>query len=143
MFNVYNNCVLMGNLVRPISIKELDGGHKVGNTSIVINERVKRGDEWENEATFVDCTFWGKVAEHVEKFGKQGAVILVEGRLKTERWTKEGKAYSKLKLITNRVVFVSRTDSDKGRKRGGDEEKAPVDDMPYATDVEGEDGVPF
>ena len=38
---------------------------------LAVNDRVKRGNEWVDEATFVDITLWGRTAEVAQRISEQ------------------------------------------------------------------------
>jgi single-strand DNA-binding protein len=77
-----------------------------------VNDRVKRGDQWVEEATFVDVTLWGRTAEIANEYLSKGAPVLIEGRLKLDRWEKDGQKHSKLKVVGERLQML-------GGKAGG------------------------
>lgn len=134
LFNSYNRVVVMGNITRDIEIRHTPNQTAVSDVGLAINDRVKKGDEWVDEATFVDVTVWGKTAELLEQFGAKGKALLVEGRLKMDKWVdkESGQNRSKLKITADAITFVD-------PPKGG-EKSEPVNDMPYATNKE---KVPF
>jgi len=46
------------------------------------------------------------VAENCAKYLSKGRGIIVEGRLKQDRWEKDGKTQSKVKISANNVHFL-------------------------------------
>jgi single-strand DNA-binding protein len=115
LFNTYNRVTVMGNVTRDIEIRTLAGGGIVADLALGINDRVKRGDEWVDEVTFVDVTLWNKTAELAAKHTSKGKVVLIEGRLKQEKWQdkQSGQQRSKLKVIADSITIVGREQSDK------------------------------
>src|SRR5262245_38602524 len=95
----FNRVVLLGNLTRDPEFKTLSSGTAVAEVGLAVNDRVKRGEKWEDEPTFVDITFFGRTAEIAKEYLARGAQILVEGRLKLDTWEKDGQKRSKLKVI--------------------------------------------
>ena len=88
----YNRVVLVGNLTRDIELKTTQSGIAVAEVGVAVNERVKRNDEWIEDVTFVDVTLWARSAEVAAQYLGKGSPILVEGRLKLDRWeTDEGE----------------------------------------------------
>jgi single-strand DNA-binding protein len=63
---------------------------------------------------FIPCCCFKKTAENLKKYKKKGDLIAIEGRLKQERWTKDGKNYSAIKIIANNIIFL--TKNEKGQK---------------------------
>ena len=109
----YNRVILVGNLTRDPELRYIPSGTAVSDIGLAVNDRVKRGDQWVDEATFVDITLWGRTAEIANEYLSKGSSVLIEGRLKLDRWEKEGQKHSKLKVIGERLQMLG------GRGEGG------------------------
>ena len=83
----YNRVILVGNLTRDPELRYIPSGTAVTDVGLAVNDRVKRGDQWVEEATFVDVTLWGRTAEIANEYLSKGASVLIEGRLKLDKWT--------------------------------------------------------
>ena len=59
----FNRVILAGNLVRDPEIRYLPSGTSVTSFGIAVNERVKKGDVWEEQASFFDVTVFGKKSD--------------------------------------------------------------------------------
>jgi single-strand DNA-binding protein len=84
----------------------------VTDIGLAVNDRVKRNDQWVDEATFVDITLWGRTAEIASEYLGKGSQILIEGRLKLDTWEKDGKKNYKLRVVGERMQML-------GSRRGG------------------------
>jgi single-strand DNA-binding protein len=122
----YNRVVLVGNMTRDPELRYIPSGTAVSDIGLAVNDRVKRGDQWVDETTFVDVTLWGRTAEIANEYLSKGSPVLIEGRLKLDRWEKEGQKFSKLKVIGEKLQMLgSRGDGGggggggRGRSRGG------------------------
>ena len=62
------------------------------------------------ETTFADVTFWARTAEIVGQYCRKGSSLLIEARLKTEEWEKDGKKHSKLVLVAENVTLTGKKD---------------------------------
>jgi single-strand DNA-binding protein len=102
----YNRVILVGNLVRTPELRYLDSGTAVCDAAIAVNERVKKGEDYVEETSFVDLTIWGKNAENACEYLEKGSSVLIEGRLKQERWEKDGQKNSRIKIVVDRVQFL-------------------------------------
>jgi single-strand DNA-binding protein len=102
----YNRVVLMGNLTRDVELRYTPSGTAVTDISIAVNERVKRNDQWTEEANFFDVTLWGRTAEIAGEYLSKGSSILIEGRLKQDRWEQDGQKKSKVKVIGERMQML-------------------------------------
>lgn len=103
-----NQVTLIGNLVRDVEVRYIASGMAVADISLAVNERVKRGDKWEDEAHFFDVTVWGKQAELAAQYLAKGRQCAVTGRLAQDRWEdkESGQKRSKVKIIASDVVFL-------------------------------------
>lgn len=106
----YNRVVLLGNVIRDIELKTLPSGTSVCDLGLAVNERVKRNDQWVDEATFVDITLFGRTAEVAAEYLSKGKPCLIEGRLKLESWEKDGQKRSKLKVIGEKLQLLGGKD---------------------------------
>ncbi len=109
----FNRVVLMGNLTRDPELRYISTGTAVSEIGLAVNDRVKKGDQWVDEATFVDVTLWGRTAEVANEYLSKGSNILIEGRLKYDTWEKDGQKRSKLRVVAEKMQMVG------GRSGGG------------------------
>lgn len=104
-----NNVTLAGNLTRDPELRQTQGGMAVLNMGIAVNDRVKKGDEWEDYANFINLVMFGKRAENVSKFLCKGSKIAVEGKLHYSSWQdKDGSNRSKIEVIVNDLELMSK-----------------------------------
>lgn len=112
----FNKVILMGNLTRTPELRSTPGGAQVTDITLAINDVYtdKSGTKQER-VDFVDITFWGKQAETLCRWKKQGDPLLVEGRLRLDKWQdkESGQNRQKLKVQGINFTFV-------GRAGGGD-----------------------
>lgn len=95
-----NLVILMGRLAREVELKETGSGLQVANFTIALD-----GFKKDDDPEFVRCTAFGKTAEIIEQYIKQGDGIHVQGRLKTDSWEKDGDRKSMTKVIVNSFEF--------------------------------------
>ena len=108
----FNRVVLVGNLTRDVELRYTPQGTAVTDIGLAVNERVKRNDQWVDEANFFDVTLWGRLAEIAGEYLSKGSSVLIEGRLKQETWEQEGKKRSKVKVVAEKLQML-------GGKPGG------------------------
>ena len=110
----YNRVILVGNLTRDIELRYIPSGQAVSDVTVAVNDRRKTANgDWVDEATFVDVTLWGRNAEVASEYLSKGSPVLIEGRLKLDRWESEGQKRSKLRVICEKMQMLS------GRGGGG------------------------
>ena len=110
----YNRVVLVGNLTRDVELRYTPAGTAVTDISLAVNERVKRNDEWTEEANFFDVTLWGRTAEVAGEYLSKGSSILIEGRLKQDRWEQDGQKRSKIKVVGERMQMLGARGGGRG-----------------------------
>jgi single-strand DNA-binding protein len=112
----YNRVILIGNLTRDPELRYIPSGTAVCEIGLAVNDRRKgpNGD-WIEETTFVDVTLWGRTAEVCSEYCTKGSPLFVEGRLKYDSWEKEGKKFSKLRVVGDKIQFIG----SKGGQGGG------------------------
>src|SRR5476651_2845975 len=86
-----NSVNIMGNLTRDPELKYTPSGKSVCSLSIANNRVYSKGSEKVTEVSYFDVEVWGVVAENCAKYLKKGNGVIVEGRLKQDRWEKDGK----------------------------------------------------
>ena len=122
----YNRVVLMGNLTRDPELRYISSGTAVSEIGLAVNDRVKRNDQWEDEATFVDITLWGRTAEVANEYLNKGSSVLIEGRLKLDTWEKDGQKRSKLRVVADKMQMVGERGGKSSRSsEGGSQSSAP------------------
>ena len=101
-----NVVVLSGNLTREPELKYLPTGTAVCEMSMAVNSKRKnQNGEYVDEVDYFDIVAFGKTAENCAEWLHKGNKVLIEGRLKQERWDKEGKTFSRVKVIVNNIEF--------------------------------------
>ena len=122
---MFNRVIIAGNLCRDVEVKELSGDKTVADITVAVNE----GYGEKQTVSYVDVTLWNNDAKFAANYLSKGANVLVEGRIKQERWEQEGKTRSKIKVIANKLVGLGKSG-------------APVDVTPAAAAPD-MDQVPF
>src|ERR1700755_3527009 len=117
----FNRVILVGNLTRDPELRYIPSGTAVTDIGLAVNDRVKRGDQWVEEATVVDVTLWGRAAGTRNECLSKGSPVLIEGRLKLDRWEKEGQKHSKLKVVGERLQMLGGKGGGGGGGRSGGE----------------------
>lgn len=96
-----NHVTIIGRLTRDA---EAPTGNGPARISIAVNRRVKHGDQWTEEASFFEVTYWHKTILPYLTKGKQ---IAVEGELVQDRWTDaEGAKRSAVKINAQNIQLL-------------------------------------
>ena len=103
-----NKVILMGRLTRDPEIRYSQGSQPlaIGKFSIAVDRRFKRQND-EATADFFNCTAFGKQAEFVEKYLRQGTKIVVTGRIQNDNYTnREGQKVYSVQIIVEDIEFA-------------------------------------
>ena len=123
----FNKSIIMGNATRDPELRYLQSGTAVADMTLAVNER-RNGPNGEKveEVSFIDVTVWGRTAEIAGEYVKKGSCVLVEGRLKEERWEKDGQKRSKLKVVCEQLKLVGgKQDQSSGDDHGSQHDEQP------------------
>jgi single-strand DNA-binding protein len=104
-----NRVMLIGNLTRDPELRTVQTGTHVCELGIAINRSWTEPDgQKQEEVTFLDVTFWGRIAENAAKFLAKGRSVYIEGRLQLDTWqdAQSGQERSKLKVVGERLQFL-------------------------------------
>jgi single-strand DNA-binding protein len=115
----FNRVILVGNLTRDPELRYIPSGTAVSDITLAVNDRFKRGDQWVDEPVFVDVTLWGRTAEVANEYLSKGSPVLIEGRLKLDRWEKDGQKHSKLRVTAEKMQMLGTKSGGGGRTGGG------------------------
>jgi len=101
-----NHVVLVGNLTRNAELKYTNSGIAISHFTLAVNQRRKKDDQWVDEASFFDVSFWGKSAEALNQYLVKGKQIGVEGSLRQDRWEKDGQSRSRVEVVASNVMLL-------------------------------------
>lgn len=115
--NDINRVNLTGNLTRDPELRATESGNKVLNFTIASNSSryEKRSDSWVDYPNFIACTVFGGRAEALNRIMKKGQKVAVEGSLRYSSWEKDGHHRSKLEVIVDNVILMSKPSEQQQR----------------------------
>ena len=140
-----NKVILIGRFTRDPEIRYTQSGTCSATFSIAVDRKYKQ--EGQPEADFPRVIAWGKTAEFIEKYFRQGMKIVIEGRIQTGKYTsKEGQTVYTTDVVAESDEFAESKSS--GSSSGGKQSsnKPKVDDdgwMDIPDRFESDDGLPF
>jgi single-strand DNA-binding protein len=102
-----NTTIISGNLTREPESRAV-GDQSVINFSIANNDESKKQQDgsYVKIASFFDFEFWTKNPAHWLKQLVKGANVVVQGRLKQDRWEQDGTNRSRVKIIVDGYPIV-------------------------------------
>lgn len=117
-----NKVILMGRLCKDSEVRYAQGQNPIAiaRYTLAVDRVVKQGDE--KKADFISCIAFGKNGEFAEKYLKKGMKILIEGKIQTGSYEKDGR-----KVYTTDVV-IERQEFAEGKKGEAEEDRAARDE---------------
>lgn len=98
-----NKVILMGRLTRDPEIRSKET--VVARYTLAINRRYKQ--EGDASTDFINCVTFGRNAEFVEKYLKQGVKVIIVGRIQTGSYTnKDGEKKYTFDIVVEEHQFA-------------------------------------
>ena len=122
--NDINSVVIVGRLTRDVELKYLQSGTAVGEMSIAVDRRVRNGEQTVDMVSYFDATLFGKSAERLAKYLMKGKQVALTGTLKQDRWQRDGKNFSRVRILVDDMQLLGGSQSNSGgqyRDRGREE----------------------
>lgn len=147
-----NKAFIAGNLTRDPELRALPSGANVCTFGVVTNRVWYNQDRQKQEATeFHNVVVFGRQAENCAQYLKKGSGVLVEGRLQTRSWEKDGHKQYRTEIVADRVQFGARaeggastqTHEARGAEQPGQEGSSGGNDIDYPTEEISPDDIPF
>lgn len=120
-----NVAIVSGRLVRDPELKALPSGTSICNFSLATNHVYTKDGERKESVEYHNVVLFGKQADNTARFLKKGSEALVEGRLQTRSWEKDGVIHYRTEIIGNSIQFGSKQSSQNDDDQDDDEEETP------------------
>lgn len=102
-----NRVVLLGNMTRDPELRRTGTGKAVTNFTLALNRYNS------DDADFVDCVCWEKIAENTAQYCHKGSKVAVEGSIQTGSYVdKDGHNRKTVNVLCNRVEFINTNNSN-------------------------------
>ena len=116
----YQKIVIVGNLGRDPELKEFGDDKAVCTLNVATSRQWKNKDgEKQEETEWHRVKVWGPQAKTCAKFLTKGRSVLVEGRLKTSSYDKDGQKHYSTDVVAEDVRFLG--GKGNGTKEPGDD----------------------
>ncbi|TAH65513.1 MAG: single-stranded DNA-binding protein [Anaerolineaceae bacterium] len=103
-----NKVILIGRLTRDPNMRYSQGESStaVARYTLAVDRRFKRASD-NQDADFIGCVSFGKTAEFVEKYFRQGMKMVAVGRIQTGSYTNnEGQKVYTTDVVVEEVEFA-------------------------------------
>ncbi len=98
-----NRWIGTGRLTAEPDISTSQNGMTIAKYRMAVNRDRKK--DGKNEADFINCVAFGKTADFVRNYLHKGTKILVEGRIQTGSYEKDGVKHYTFDIIVDRHEF--------------------------------------
>ena len=101
-----NKVILMGRLTRDPDIRYTTGAEPmaIGRFTLAVDRRFSK--DGEQSADFISCVAFGKRAEFLEKYCHKGTKLVVEGRIQTGSYEKDGQKVYTTDVVAENLEFA-------------------------------------
>ena len=130
-----NYVSLLGRLTRDVEVTYTQSGKAYARFSIAVS----RGTSNRDEVDFINCIAWEKRAETISQYFKKGSRILVQGRITTGSYEKNGETRYTTDVVVNNFDFIEAKSSEGNYGNNFSKNEPTVVDEP----VDSEDDFPF
>lgn len=104
-----NKAMLVGRLGQDVELKSTKNNTSVANFSVATTESYKKDGDRVEHTEWHNCVVFGKTADFMAKYATKGALVLVEGRIKTESYEdKNGDKKYSTKIYVENVQLLSK-----------------------------------
>jgi single-strand DNA-binding protein len=96
-----NLVLIMGRLTRDAEMRQTSTGKTVTKLSVATNEKFGETERTEYHTVIA----WEKAAERVGGL-KKGELVVVQGRLQTRKWDKDGVEHKSTEIVSSSIDFL-------------------------------------
>jgi single-strand DNA-binding protein len=101
-----NKVMLIGNLTRDPELKSLPSGIQVTNFSLATNRTYRdRDGNKQEQVEYHNIVVFGRQAETSAQYLHKGDSAMIEGRLQTRSWEKDGQKQYRTEIMADSVQF--------------------------------------
>lgn len=121
-----NRAILMGRLTRDPKVTWTQGDPStcIARFTLAVDRRYKR--EGEDNADFISCVTFGKTAEFIEKYVKQGTKVVGCGRIQTGSYTNnDGQRVYTTDVVLDEVEFAESKKAQQENQNGSSLQTTP------------------
>lgn len=118
-----NRVVLVGRMTRDPELRRTASGAAVTSFTLALNRNFTSSDG--QQADYIPCVVWNKVAENVEKYCSKGSLVGVEGRLRSRTYDNaQGQKVYVVEVMCDSVQFLETKASRERTQSTGYQEQA-------------------
>ena len=113
-----NSVVLVGRLSRDAVLIYSASGSGFLSFTIAVNKAKRKADgSWGDEASFIDCVYFGQNSQSISQYLIKGKQVAVQGDLRQSKWESDGQQRSRVDVVVNTLSLLS--GANQGQSTGG------------------------
>lgn len=98
--------VLIGRLVRDPELRKTTNGTSVCSFTLAVNRR--QNQDGTQDADFINCVAWNKLADNIQLYQKKGNQLGIEGRINTRSYdNQQGQKVYVTEVVAENVEFLT------------------------------------
>lgn len=129
-----NNITIMGRIVKDLELRRTQNGHAVCSFTLAVPRDFKEQDG-SKAVDWINCIAWRQGAEYICKYGKKGRLVVLEGRLQSREYEKNGEKKKAWEVTASSIYFADKdgdTKSDRISEIADKFAEVPEeDDLPF------------
>lgn len=103
----FNSVILIGRLTKNAEMKMSKSGTPIVSFTVGVSELQKNEKgEFSTRSNFFDAIMFGKYPQACMQSLTKGREVAIKGRLKQERWEKDGKNYSRVAIYADDLQIL-------------------------------------
>ena len=107
-----NRVVMVGRMTRDPELRRTGSGAAVTSFTLALNRNYNSADG--QQADYISCVVWNKVAENVAQYCSKGSLVGVEGRLRSRTYDNaQGQRVYVTEVVCDSVQFLETKPRDK------------------------------
>ena len=101
-----NHIVIMGRLTRDPEVRYTQSQLPVASFAVAVDRDYSGRDGGEKQTDFINCTAWRSTAEFISKYFHKGSMIVVSGRLQSNKYQdRDGNNRTAYEVVADNVYF--------------------------------------
>ena len=132
-----NKVILSGNLTRDVEVRYSQSGAAVARTGIAVKRPFSKDKD---SVDFFNLVTFNKTAEVFQQWLKKGSRVMVEGRLQTNSYEKNGVKHNSVDVLVENVEFAG---SNNNTSNGKNSNKKASGDSDFKGEEIDEYDTPF
>ena len=138
-----NKAIIMGRLGQDPELKHTQGGKAVCTLSVATTEYSGKGDERKEITEWHRIVCWERTAENCAKYLAKGREVLVEGRIQTRSWEKDGEKRFSTEIVAQGVQFIGKGQDSRQGENSQQRGDLPPQNRNHEPETPGLDDIPF